>query len=718
MTAFSRISWPGLAAVACAIWMAMSSASWAQQSDTEEPVTLVADRIIFARENGMLQASGHVEIFIGGAKLEARSLTYSRAQDRIKVEGPLTITQENGHVFVAEYAELSGDLRDGILHSARLVLSQQVQIAAAEMERSEGRYTRLYKTVTSSCRVCPGSRPVWQIRAKEIVHDAQARKLYFNRAQLRLAGVPVFYIPRMTLPDPTVKRARGFLTPSFRSTSALGTGVRVPYFVPLGDHADLTFAPYVYSGGSKTLEIQGRRRWHNASLDVDSALTRDGLTGAALRGYLFADGHLDLPRGFRADLQLQLTSDKTYLSQYGFTAPDRLENTLSFTGQTRDSYSLLEFGGYYSTRASDINSQLPSQTVDLTLRRRAAVGHAAWAGFGLDASSYYRPATTNGATGRDGIRASVRGDWSTRGVIGPGLVLSSRAIIRAEAFKIYDDAAYPSPVTRSFGGMSAGLSYPMARTTSRGARVTLAPTAQLVFLPNVSVTSPNEDSTFAELDSTNLFELDRLSGIDAMERGLRLNLGVSYARQSPRGNQLELSLGRVIRATADTQLSHASGLAGVTSDFVLGLRVARADMFALDSRLVFDDDLTVSRNETRVSLTRSRFQLSGSYLWKEADATLGSTSARSGLAADVTYGLSGNWNAVAQWQHDFVAGQSTKSKIGMIYQNECISVDFSFTRQFNSSTSATPTNSVGLTVALAGFGSQGDGPAYNRRCSQ
>lgn len=710
--------WRPIAAVATAMLLATSLPAWSQDGAEAEPATLVADRIIFANESGMLQASGKVEIFFGGVKMVASSLIYSRTDDRITVEGPLTITQPDGTVFIADYAELSTDLRDGILHSARLVLSQQVQIAAAEMERSEGRYTRLYKTVTSSCRVCPTAKPVWQIRAREIVHDSEAHKLYFSRAQLRVLGVPVFYIPRMALPDPSVTRARGFLTPSYRSNSTLGTGVRIPYFIPLGDHADLTVAPYFYSGGSKTIELLGRKRWHNASLDVDSALTRDSLTAATFRGYLFADGEMDLPYGYSADLQVQLTSDKTYMSQYGFAAPDRLENTLNVTGQTRDRFALAEVGAYYSTRSGDINAQLPSQTVDVTLRGRKPVGNAAWAGLGLDAASYYRPSTSNGSTGRDGIRASASGDWSTRGVIGPGFVLTSRALVRAEAFRTYDDTTYASLVTRTFAGMSAGLSYPMARHSDRGVQTTLVPMAQLVFTPNVALSTPNEDSTFAELDTTNLFELDRLGGIDAVERGLRLNLGVAYQRQSQSGNQLGLSFGRVIRATADTQFSQASGLAGVTSDFVLGLRLARRDRFAFHSRLVFDDDLSVSRNETRLSVTGRRLELGGSYLWKEADATLGSSTARSGVTADMTYGLTGNWNAVAQWQHDFVAGRSTKSKIGMIYQNECISVDFSVTRQFNSSTSATPTNSVGLTVALAGFGSQGDGPAYNRRCSQ
>lgn len=683
---------------------------------SEAQTTLVADRIRLDASGGRLVAEGNVEIFHGDVRLTARRLTYDRARDRIEIEGPLYITQGNGQVFQAAYAELSTDLRNGILQSARLVLSRQIQIAAAEMERSEGRYTRLYKAVSSSCRVCPGKKPVWQVRAQEIVHDAQEGRLHFRSAQLRVLDVPVFYLPRLSIPDPSVQRARGFLAPSYRSSSALGTGITVPYFIPLGDYADLTLAPMVFSGGSRSLTFSGRKRWHNARLDLEGALTRDGRTASPFRGYILADGTWSVGGGYRIDGQVQLVSDKTYGGLYGFGLPDRLTTSLGVTAQSRDRFLSAEIAGHYSTRTADINAQQPSRTASFSWRQRRAMAGNSWGAVSLEAAGYLRPSKTDGATGRDGLRAALGLDWSRRAITGPGLVVTTQALARTETFAFADDSAYPAPITRSYGGGAIGVALPLARI-SGGTTTILTPAAQLVWTPRLAVSTPNEDSTFAELDSSNLMQIDRLSGLDAVERGLRLNLSLSLDRQTAAGTELGLTFGQVLRARADGQFTQASGLAGVGSDMVLGLHLARGETLSFDSRLVLDETLSVSRNETRLAIAARRLALAGNYLWKEADTALG-ISARSTIAANASYRLSNNWQALAEWRHDFATGRSNRSRIGMAYRNECISVDFSLTRQFNSASGTTPDTSIGLDVELAGFGARKLGASGASSCSK
>ena len=151
-------------------------------------------------------------------------------------------------------------MSEGILTSARLVLNQQLQLAASKMMRVAGRYTALQTVTASSCKVCKGDpTPLWEIRARRVVHDEVERQIYFDRAQFRLAGVPVLYIPRLRMPDPTLKRATGFLMPTIRTTSDLGTGIKLPYFIVLGKSADLTLTPYLTTKQSETLGLRYRQ---------------------------------------------------------------------------------------------------------------------------------------------------------------------------------------------------------------------------------------------------------------------------------------------------------------------------------------------------------------------------------------------------------------------------------------------------------------------------
>ena len=69
------------------------------------------------------------------------------------------------------------------MQSARLVLNRELQLAAAQIQRIGGRYTQMDNTVASSCKVCEGNpTPLWEIRARRVLHDQQERQIYFDNA--------------------------------------------------------------------------------------------------------------------------------------------------------------------------------------------------------------------------------------------------------------------------------------------------------------------------------------------------------------------------------------------------------------------------------------------------------------------------------------------------------------------------------------------------------
>ena len=204
------------------LWLA--SAGHAQGIDAapeedSQPALLVADSV-FITSDRKLVAQGNVEAFQGDTRLRASKITFDRENDTLTIEGPIRIDEGGTITVLANYAELDKDLQNGLLTGARMVLDQQLQLAALQMTRVNGRYTQLYKTAVTSCHVCDDGRPpLWQIRARKITHDQQERQLYFEDAQFLILDVPVLYFPGMRLPDPTLKRATGFLIPSVRSTS-------------------------------------------------------------------------------------------------------------------------------------------------------------------------------------------------------------------------------------------------------------------------------------------------------------------------------------------------------------------------------------------------------------------------------------------------------------------------------------------------------------------
>ncbi|WP_299191391.1 LPS assembly protein LptD [uncultured Litoreibacter sp.] len=687
-----------------------------------QTASLVADEVTFDPQGRRLLASGNVEVLQDGIRLRASSIAYDGATDRLVVTGPLYLIDGQDVVIVAEFAELSGDLQDGILAQARVVFAQQLQLAANEVRRSGGRYTQFYKTVASSCQICADNpTPLWEIRAKRITHDGQERQLYFENASFRVLDVPVFYWPYLRLPDPTVQRASGFLLPSLNSDGDLGVGIKIPYFFTLGDHADLTLTPWLTWNGSKTLEARYRQKLSFGEFEINGAITEDNLTTTEnIRGYVFADGTFALPRGFTLKFDVEAVTDNGYLLQYDYSDKDRLDSAIDVFRASRDEYIGLEVVHYKSLRDGDNNRTLPTLVGDAIYKRRFDPGSIGGiASFQLEASGHYRRSDFPvGPLSRDVARLSAAADWRRDWVMGNGMIFAAATELRADWYQIRQGGVVTNNDTTEITHYAmAEWRWPMLRQ-SAGASHLLEPVVQLVWAKDGARSVDNEDSVLVEFDEANLFSFSRFPGVDGQERGRRINLGVTYTREDVDGWGLGVTVGRVIRESDLGQFSVSTGLQGKSSDWLIAAQLKVGEQFDVINRVVFDDSFSISRNEMRLNWTGDTYRLGSTFAWLEADAAEGRPIDTSEFAVDGAYRVSRHWTLSSNLRYDFVGDRTTRAGIGASYQNECAKVDLSLSRRFTSSTNVTPTTDFNLSVQLAGFGARGiGGESFARKCN-
>jgi LPS-assembly protein len=675
--------------------------------------TLVADSVTIAPGDRLI-ASGHVEVFYGDQRLAARRIVYDRATDRLVIDGPITLTGSGTAVILADQADLSADLSEGLLTSARLVFERQLQLASSEILRVDGRYTRLGRTVASSCKVCAGSpTPLWEIRAARVIHDETARQLYFDRAQLRFGGVPVAYIPRLRIPDPSLPRATGFLLPQLRSSSGLGTGIKLPYFIVLGPSRDLTVTPYVSTGNLRSLDLRYRQAFRSGTLTVSGAAGRDALREGEARGYLAVEGDFALPRDWRLRFQGLTVSDRGYLRDYGISDADRLTSRIEIDRTRPDTYAGARLVHVYSIRGDEVNAVQPTLVGEAVAIRRIAVpglGGTLSLGAGLHGHHRASTATADGdgngiADGRDTARAAAWADWRGERVWGPGIVAATLGHLRADLYDISQDADYAGSTARLSGGAGVELRWPFVRATAGGATQVIEPVVQLLYAEaGADGAIPNEDSVLPEFDEASLFAFDRLPGSDAVEEGARANVGLTFTHVAPSGTSLALALGRIWRSDEAADFTAASGLGGTASDWLAALRLSGPGGMALTGRLVFDESLDPTKGELRLDYGADRFALASSYLWQLADAAEDRDDPVSELVLDGHYDLSAAWTAHFETRYDFTADRAAEAGLSLVWRNECLKVDLSLSRRFTSSTSVQPTTDVGLSVELLGFG--------------
>lgn len=707
-------------------WLALTApaphAQTATPPDPAQPAMLVADQVFIAPDRTLV-AEGNVEAFQGNIRLRAKKITFDQSTGTLQIEGPIRIDQNGDITILANAAELDQDLRNGLLSGARMVFQQQLQLASLQMTRVGGRYTQLYKTAVTSCHVCEDGRPpLWQIRAERVTHDQQERQLYFEGAQLRVLDVPVFYFPAIRLPDPSLERASGFLVPSVRSTSNLGTGIKVPYFFTLGPHKDLTLAPYI-SSSTRTLDLRYRQAFRRGRIELNGAFTRDDLYPDQDRGYFFGEGAFQLPRGYRFTFDVKAVSDDAYLEDYGLPDLDRLRSRAELTRARRDGLFRTSLTHYKTLRDSERQSDIPSGIAEAFYQKRyfpALTGgemRLTLQGHGHHRSSSLE-ATTTDSNGRDLARLTADLSWTRTWTLGYGVLAEAELGAAADAFRTYDDAFFTEDVTRLTPRGAMTFRLPMTRREAGGATQYLEPILQLGWRDEGGGTVVSEESRFVEFDQGNLLSLSRFPSNDAREDGFTLVYGANWARYAPDGWQAYATIGQVLRSDGDTRFTKSSGLGGTSSDLLLAGQVKFGDGLAISSRGLLNGSLNFSKAEVRGEWRTDRSSLSGTYLWLGTDPDEDRTEESSEIWVDGRYDINPTWSASARLRYDISDARATRAGLGVAYQNECVTVDLSVNRRYTSTTSVEPTTDFGFTISLSGFSVKSGNKQYRRSCSK
>ncbi|WP_299660897.1 LPS-assembly protein LptD [uncultured Ruegeria sp.] len=690
-----------------------SEASAAEQT---QPALLVADEI-FITPDRKLVAEGNVEAFQGDVKLTAQSITYDRETGELTLTGPIRIDQGGDSTLLADSAQLDSGIQNGLLMGARMVFDQQVQIASVQATRAAGRYTQFSKVAATSCHVCAnGKPPIWQIRARKVTHDQLERQLYFEGAQFLVMDVPVFYFPTLRLPDPTLERATGFLVPSIRTTSQLGTGVQVPYFFKIGDHKDLTLTPYL-SSKTRTLGFRYRQAFKAGRIRLRGAYTRDDVQPDQDRGYLFADGRFSLGNSYRLTFDIRTTSDDSYLADYGLPDYDRLRSEIALERIKRDTAFKTSFIHYKTLRDSENQDEIPSRVFDINYRKRIfpkALGGEVQLAF---IGHTHTRTSDEDIVGRDVARATFDAEWLRSWTFATGLRAEAQLGAAIDTFNIRDDSNYPNNVTRSTPRAAFTLRYPMLRREQSGATQILEPIAQIGWTHVSDNDVPNDESTFQEFDQGNLLALSRFPAPDRREDGTTAVVGLNWSRYNADGWRALATIGQVFRSDADPDFTLTSGLQGTKSDLLLAGQLNNGKGLTLAARGLLNSDFSFTKAELRAAWVKGDTVLSGGYIWLEPDPAEQNNDEISELRVSGRYRIDQNWLTRANARYDFSESEPLRLGFGLTYENECVQVNVNVSRRFTSTSSIEPSTEFGFTVALTGYSVEGNGQKFKRRCS-
>ena len=679
------------------------------KNNAEPPIRLIADEVAHDETLGIFVARGHVEVLREDKIVKADVVTYNERTKRITAAGNVVLIEPDGDTQFATYADVTDDVKEGILYDFRELLKDNARLAANRAYRVENNTKEiLRKGVYTPCYPCaedPTRVPLWQVKAYSAIRDKVNKTITYHDAWLEMFGVPILYTPWFRHPDFGVDRQSGMLSPSFHYSSASGLQIGTPYYATLGDDKDITFTPIFRFGGDLQEHpggvgmIEYRQRVVDGKFRVEASGTiedrmseeidsseRHELTDS-FRGHVEGDGNFDLNDDWRAGFDFKVASDKQYLKRWHLGSRDILTDRVYAEGFFGRSYAEARALGFQTTKLNQEQDELPiiAPMLDYNFASEPGVAGAYW---GLDANFM----NLQRIDGREEVRFAANPYWTLPYTSSFGDIYRLTLEVPMAVHTVHDvdpDSDDRDPSGNTFSGTvfeavpkaSFTWSYPFIKPSPTFTQV-LEPVFQVVGAPDSGNTGkiPNEDSRAFELDDTNVLLADRFPGINRMDTGSRVTYGTQWSAYLPNDRYINTFIGQSFQLSHDDndEFRTGTGIEDDLTDAVGRLQFRPADGVDLSYRFRFDvNDVKFQRHEARASYYNDYFSVSGSYAFINADGV--EFDDREQASIYVGANLSDYWSVHAQSTYDIAESQWRSIGGGFHYLDECFDLALSAT---------------------------------------
>jgi LPS-assembly protein len=684
----------------------------------EGTILLFADRLTADSTTNVITAEGNVEVIRGGRRLLADQLRYDQDTDQMEALGNVALVEPTGETLYADRVVLSGDLENGLAEKLRARMTDN-SLLAANQGRLSGPRSELDRAVYSPCPLCQNgeSPPLWQINARRVEHDQETHDIIYHHAFLELYGVPVFYTPYFSQPDPTVERRSGFLAPTFGSSSQLGQFLQTPYYFALAPNYDLTLAPIFTTKENAVLTAQYRHLLPNGRFELSGSGTyateagSDGNpnpTDQTFRGNLEGDGRFRIDRTTRWGYDLAVTTDNTYLQRYKFSNDNVLTNRLFTDKVWQRNYAAANAYAFQGLRSFDHQDEIPFAVPLLESELTSAPWR--WGShFTLDSSLL---ALTR-INGLDTRRASMEGGWELPWAGHVGDLYRLSLSLRGDAYQTdgnpqnFGSNGGENITGRVVPRLTVDWSWPWIADTF-GLTPLIEPVASFTWTvddPNDG-SIPNEDSQDLEFDDTNLFEPNRFAGLDRIEGGARISYGLRFAASGEAGEVVSGLFGQSYRFSGDEDFGPNSGINEDFSDYVGRIELQPDPAFRVRYRFRLNQgDLVPTRNEVSAVVGPRAVRFGVNYLSLGDDPKLDRKRQREEITAGVAVRLLPSLSLSAQFRRNLAADRDIWHKYGFVYHHPCLDLVGGVEQRYTNNADAGEETIFSIRVSFATLGS-------------
>lgn len=568
----------------------------------KSPIIIDANQYDYQGEenNIIVTAIGDVEAFQDNQRVTADKIEYNYSKDKLTATGNTIYYDREGNVMHADKVILYNKMEYGEADNLKIDLISDATLKGSRAYKDNNKWFNIKDGFYTSCKLCEGKAPIWNIKAKKASLDEEEQKMYYKHAVFEYYGVPVLYTPFFSHYTSKAKRKTGFLSPIYGASTYLGESVKLPFYLNLAPNYDATITPFYTTKKGPVLEGQYRHLFNNGSMKNKGSITSANKytppNGQAQNKYNIrysfeSDAHFAILDRKNIGWQIANTSDKTYRKDYNYGSEDYLTSRIFTNSFQKDSYYEIQTISFQNLRPETSSEQnyinqnpmlLPYVQTENLLHRFD--NDTRWY---LTTNSYKIQRYNGPDTNRISIKNSLNKDILTDNGQNINLFTSLR-----NDFYHYDQApvnneVYTGYTTRVIPEAGAKWTMPFGKKIGDN---------QFMISPILSAVASgysdynkdiyNEDSGDTnEINDINLFSNTQYKGIDLVENAPRLGYGVENSFFHKSGSNANLLIGQMYQQRTQTAFADSGDH---FSDYIGRLKLDFVEMAQLSYQFTLD----------------------------------------------------------------------------------------------------------------------------------
>ena len=685
--------------------------SVAQSESFVESASIIANSIEIDAE-GNLTAKGNVEIHYKENILKAKEIHYTRNSDELSAKGPLSLIDHAGNETKAGDAIFKNEFQEAILLATRVVLKNQLEISAEELKYAISDTSVFSRVTATSCKTCENEKPLWIIKANKVSHNQKLKTIYFYDASLEILGVPAFYTPYISIPDPSAKRVVGFLAPEFLSNSRLDFGVKLPFFIPLDVDKDVTFTPFI-TPQTNTIETRYRQAFSRGNLVIDSSLTRDDLDDKQFRGYLSIKGELDLEGGYILNYAIERVSDSAYLGDYGYSARNELSSGLNYSKVQNDRFfeTSLEVNQSLYREDRDNLTLTTYNYYDQILNQSVIPGSLT---FKSELVGSWRKGSED-IIGRDRARLGNQFIWSNSMISKLGLEYGTGLNLNQDLFLAVDDSRLNDFEHLNSIGANIYVRFPLTSNSETKSQL-FEPLAQIAWGKRKEAIVYIDESLNTEFDMGNLLSISRYSTSDQFETGFHGAYGLRYKYQTTNNIQGGISLGQVLRSEQKRSFTSSSGLGTKKSDIFVAAELDLPHKSYLSFQGLLGDMFEAKKTDFNAGFEYKGVHLNTKYSYLQSDYREYRSNPIEEWTMAAGYKINNTWELTSNLRYDETESHLAMLGAGLSYENQCVLLNLEMDRRYSLEGTSPPTTNFSFAISLKGFSTGSVNTIQSKKC--